>query len=437
MKCKNCGFSNRKGVKFCEQCGNPLGGEAVIFCTNCGTQNRSGAKFCENCGAALAEAAAGAQTPPPPQAQAQAQQPPVVVIQQEGKKRKFNPALLLLILLLLILPACCLLMLFGQVETPAFAQAFIDPVVEQVREQVRQVLPGLPWPPHDDNNMDGKEPEPCEELADIAKNIKDLEMDCEGVAFDTKCRVTFYSDNLDYFLDKDNEFPELWKPTSLDYKWKNGQAGNADCYHNTIVGGEHDGNAKVTCDIPKDPGSDHVDLHLVVEDCTEYLHGEDFAQGGGAGGGGDQETCCSNVEADNVDYFRDPPEVGTLYLGFDLTCTTRWDLDAGECAEFNAFVGADTDIYWATGECCPDEDNPYNLVCEAPLENQKNSKTRIALRYGDSCELEVYFQSPYYAPKTCPPGQSMCAGRCCSIGHCCTCGGVLGCYEDCSSSDCS
>jgi len=71
MKCPKCGFENREGVKFCEECGQVLpvptaapvgkpqprkskGGRA---CPSCGHAAKPGVKFCEQCGAALTEEA--------------------------------------------------------------------------------------------------------------------------------------------------------------------------------------------------------------------------------------------------------------------------------------------------------------------------------------------------------------------------------------------
>jgi class 3 adenylate cyclase/tetratricopeptide (TPR) repeat protein len=50
MKCTKCNFENRPGVKFCEECGAPLG----TLCPNCGAQMPPMAKFCGECGQAAA-----------------------------------------------------------------------------------------------------------------------------------------------------------------------------------------------------------------------------------------------------------------------------------------------------------------------------------------------------------------------------------------------
>ena len=59
MKCANCNYQNRSGVKYCENCGNALRvkvsarAESIPTgnaCSSCGTVNRAGIRFCENCG---------------------------------------------------------------------------------------------------------------------------------------------------------------------------------------------------------------------------------------------------------------------------------------------------------------------------------------------------------------------------------------------------
>ena len=50
MRCPSCGWDNRQGAKFCNECGTPL----ALGCTSCGAENPSGAKFCSQCGSALA-----------------------------------------------------------------------------------------------------------------------------------------------------------------------------------------------------------------------------------------------------------------------------------------------------------------------------------------------------------------------------------------------
>lgn len=71
MNCPNCNFSNRSGVKFCENCGTKLtlamapakAQLAPKFCKECGVKLREGIRFCENCGAELKLSDQPAQTP--------------------------------------------------------------------------------------------------------------------------------------------------------------------------------------------------------------------------------------------------------------------------------------------------------------------------------------------------------------------------------------
>jgi class 3 adenylate cyclase/tetratricopeptide (TPR) repeat protein len=54
MRCSKCGSDNRKGRKFCANCGAPL----TITCPKCGASNEAGENFCGDCGAGLPPAAA-------------------------------------------------------------------------------------------------------------------------------------------------------------------------------------------------------------------------------------------------------------------------------------------------------------------------------------------------------------------------------------------
>ena len=54
MKCQKCGYENRAGAKFCEECGAGFS----RLCPECGEQLSPQAKFCGECGAKLSEAAA-------------------------------------------------------------------------------------------------------------------------------------------------------------------------------------------------------------------------------------------------------------------------------------------------------------------------------------------------------------------------------------------
>jgi class 3 adenylate cyclase/tetratricopeptide (TPR) repeat protein len=57
--CSNCGTDNRRGRKFCAECGQRLAGD----CPNCGAANEPDAKFCGECGEALSPAPATSSAP--------------------------------------------------------------------------------------------------------------------------------------------------------------------------------------------------------------------------------------------------------------------------------------------------------------------------------------------------------------------------------------
>ena len=49
MRCPQCGFGNRDGVRFCEECG----GKLEVTCSACGAAVPPGRKFCGDCGQSL------------------------------------------------------------------------------------------------------------------------------------------------------------------------------------------------------------------------------------------------------------------------------------------------------------------------------------------------------------------------------------------------
>ena len=51
MKCQKCGYENREGVKFCEECGAKL----KLECPACKAKLPLGKKFCGECGHELKE----------------------------------------------------------------------------------------------------------------------------------------------------------------------------------------------------------------------------------------------------------------------------------------------------------------------------------------------------------------------------------------------
>ena len=101
MKCASCGFDNREGVKFCENCGEAMEAKTGRFCPDCGHQNRPGVKFCENCGAPMGARSLN-QLAPRPVPQPQPMQPQVVYLDRGGDRRRdwlFLAGGLLLVLL--------------------------------------------------------------------------------------------------------------------------------------------------------------------------------------------------------------------------------------------------------------------------------------------------------------------------------------------------
>ena len=118
-------------------------------------------------------------------------------------------------------------------------------------------------------------------------------------------------------------------------------------------------------------------------------------------------VCCEVVDASGVKYFRDPPEVGPLNLGFKLSCDQPWALDDG-FIDFDAYVGANGDIPWGSGSCSLFGEDVRQLECAADVEKagQKKSRTTIVL---EGCPaLDITFQSPFFTPPepgvSCPSG---------------------------------
>ena len=52
MRCPQCRFENREGIRFCEECGAKL----ELICAACGAAVPPGRKFCGNCGQGLSQA---------------------------------------------------------------------------------------------------------------------------------------------------------------------------------------------------------------------------------------------------------------------------------------------------------------------------------------------------------------------------------------------
>ena len=418
MKCNNCNFENRDGVNFCENCGERMQPEQGRFCSNCGHQNRPEVNFCEECGKPLGTAASTAPISATPGA-------PPVVVQESPKKRRRVRAVWLLMILLLLLVTCCLL-LYQQIPLPDGIRPWMDPVINRVRKALP--LPGMPGGMENGQGVDkpgpaGQKPATCEEFR--------AELDAANLGAETNCynqREECYTDiyNIGFF-----------DGLRVDFKWDGGARQQSTCEQMTGF---------FRCYFPRKRNADRVDYWIMLDNCEEKMG---FSDGWLEEAPVEvvevpkapeqRQVCCPSIDSEPPIYFRNPPPNGPLFLGFGLECEDGgWQFEPGTCAEFDAYVGAKGDQYWASGECCPDGESPENwLICEALLEDQKKSRTRIDLHYGE-CSWGFEFQSPYYAPKEestsseCPEGESMCAGSCCSIGHCCDCEGVFLCLNNCS-----
>jgi DNA-directed RNA polymerase subunit M/transcription elongation factor TFIIS len=100
MKCPSCDYQNRVGVRFCEECGEPLPepdsksvpetsvqvesasgssrkAAVELTCPVCGFSNRGGIKFCEECGATLVTSALKVAPPEPKPAAPKPQPAPI------------------------------------------------------------------------------------------------------------------------------------------------------------------------------------------------------------------------------------------------------------------------------------------------------------------------------------------------------------------------
>lgn len=71
MRCHNCAFENRSGVKFCERCGEKISIPQSLAtknsekCSNCEFVNKEGVLFCERCGNKLRTSPNNSQNTPP------------------------------------------------------------------------------------------------------------------------------------------------------------------------------------------------------------------------------------------------------------------------------------------------------------------------------------------------------------------------------------
>ena len=239
MKCNNCGHENRTGVKFCEECGQPLVENTLRTCPNCGHHNRAGVKFCEQCGTALASGTAAAAAAP---AAASAPPPPPVVVQvaTPPRKRRFNALWLVMLLLLMIVSCCCLLMLLGLVDAPVIAA----PIVEQARKIVPLQDNPVEKPPKQ------KPPAGCEAVQDRLDRV-----DTNGVITCMPGLNQCWTElaGLDDY-----------KGVELEYGWDGTVQGKAVCAPNILNGG------RPTCVFPFDPQSNRVDFWFSIGNCRQF-----------------------------------------------------------------------------------------------------------------------------------------------------------------------
>ena len=126
MECSNCGFKNKKGAKFCAECGQPISEKKPKFCSECGRQVDAGVKFCDACGASLTTGPSEKKTKED-RNKAESPPAPVVIVH---KKRSWLPWAILVVLLLLI--GCGATLLLDVAETPAFAAPVVDPILDAI-----------------------------------------------------------------------------------------------------------------------------------------------------------------------------------------------------------------------------------------------------------------------------------------------------------------
>lgn len=432
MKCKQCGFDNRVGVKFCENCGESLVEKKGIFCQNCGHKNRPGVSYCEECGAALSAEMTPAFAAAMPAGGAV---PNVVVVEQPGKKKLVNLLWLVILLLLLLITCCCLLLLYERIELPEAIRPIVGPVINKVREALP--LPAIP------GGQDGGEvviedqaagnekgkPSTCE---DFRTQLKTADLGADTMCFNTRDECYVDIENIDFY-----------NGLEIDIQWQGSDRQQASCKQMIDA---NDG--FIRCTFPRVKNSDRVDYWILLDECEEDLG---FSDGWleslpqappPESPSSKPASCCATVLPEQPVYVRIPPPNGPLFLAFGAQCAEGWNFTPNTCATFDAYVGANRDIFWTSGECCPDPESPNKFLgCEANIQEagQKKSATQIKLRYGE-CYWEFEFQSPYYAPPVegptgdCPSGQAMCYGSCCSQGHCCCISDQgCGCWESCPS----
>lgn len=383
MKCKKCGYDNRKEVKFCEECGANL------------------------------QAPAG--TSPSPAATPRQK----VVKVQKDKKPRLN--LIWPLMILLLMTFCCLMLLFEQVEVPGFAAPYLNPVIENVREALPAFFGGAKT---DEEGVKGEDQVEkvttisCEEFSD---KLKEADLSQDTICHDDTNEC--YTDIHDL---------GLFKNIEVTYSWDDAPKAPASC---------EDRGTYMRCYFPRDGQVDRVDYWISIGECTEglgYSDGWLVEEEDEVLEEEDTADCCklSNVKKVGMEI------TNKFILVFDLECEGAWPVGDGECISGETYVGEDQDIFWTDVTCCIDPDVNDVLHCESDGHvDQKVSWTRVELSHGECTWESPKFYSPPYVEgpdshdgsrgSDCPAGEALCAGTCCTYGHCCDWGYGTDCYTVC------
>jgi len=394
MKCNNCGFNNREGIKFCEECGQQLKEEVNPLCPSCGFSNRENVKFCEQCGTKLSASEPAPATLPPsrrkfaPQVGPSNPAPQSVVVEVGGRKRQVRRSYLLILLVLLLLFLLCGCLFFTEVIA---APVFITDIFNEYTRLGFGCLNGIFL------------------LFSFYLIILILRLDFNCIyvpigllILTILCVILgfigiidlpdFVDDVIDRVVDPIRVLPLPWNPDEQP-PW------------------EPDDPSP-----PKNPSG----------------------------------KCCPDYRFNNIYY-----DNGHLF--FDITCRTQDIKDqcaegkvydgAGKFwTEVSCCVDPD---YNMSVLRCEGLDYVTAKVGNVRIEMEYEGSN------GKICRIEESFPPPSFSvpedtdtdstdsvpedtdtdstDSSCPSGESMCAGSCCSAGHCCDCGSGMGCYSDCSS----
>jgi len=494
--CASCGFENREGVKFCEECGAKLAAETAErpkkkstrkktqpepqpkeetvpgLCAACGYQNREGMKFCEECGEGLS-GESPAETPKkpakkknqqkpepmvepsaPPESAAPTQPQTVVVQVQQEQKRPFNPLWVALLLLLLVISCGCLMM-YDVVVPPASVAAAVDPMLEAVRVRIPAgidraiggVAEGLGAQPVGDGGKAVGEGDGGQAGGVVEEGQGGVETaasvgECNDLIeqFESGDSETFFACSEDYndifggtisdnlctaaVADQNNAgspLQELGEKYGIEirYEWEDGRQGVSKC---------QDGVTFWRCTVPRDQDSERIDYTISIGECEFGNHS--WEQPIEEPPPPVEPMCCPDHSFVNIYY-----DAGLLY--FDILC------EGGRLEEQTArgtvYDGAGN--FWTDVECKTVNNDKFSFFACKGLNavSVKSGNVRLEMEYADAasdghCEIGPA-EGSFPPPAMCPSGQSLCAGICCSEGHCCTCNGKLGCWQSCSGCD--